>query len=181
MKPYHLCRHEATTVIWQETYLSAVLRAILYSDDSYYRLAGYRKMDPITNLASESRFLEAVDALFWRGWQLGSNPEIQTATSVHNHLASGVMKYFGDSFRYGPAIELYEKLRKKDPEVGALLAQSYIGQNEEIRAVRVLNNELKRMPMSYPLLHVQVDFLRSKVCEHIQNTRKKTKSVYCVS
>ncbi|ORE08017.1 chaps-domain-containing protein [Rhizopus microsporus var. microsporus] len=155
-------RHEATTAIWQETYLSAVLRAILYSDDSYYRLAGYRKMDPITNLASESRFLEAVDALFWRGWQLGSNPEIQTATSVHNHLASGVMKYFGDSFRYGPAIELYEKLRKKDPEVGALLAQSYIGQNEEIRAVRVLNSELKRMPMSYPLLHVQVDFLRSK-------------------
>jgi hypothetical protein len=156
-------RHEATAAIWQETYLSAVLRAILNSDDSYYRLAGYRKIDPITNLAGEQRFLEAVEALFWRGWQLGSNPEIQTATTVHNHLTSGVMKYFGDSFRYGPAIELYERLQKKDPEVGALLAQSFIGQNEEMKAVRVLNEDLKRMPMSYPLLHVQVDFLRSKV------------------
>ncbi|OAD03025.1 hypothetical protein MUCCIDRAFT_141789 [Mucor lusitanicus CBS 277.49] len=155
-------RHEATAAIWQETYLSAVLRAILYSDDSYYRLAGYRKIDPITNLAGEQRFLEAVEALFWRGWQLGSNPEIQTATTVHNHLTSGVMKYFGDSFRYGPAIELYQKLQKKDPEVGALLAQSFIGQNEEIKAVKVLNEDLKRMPMSYPLLHVQVDYLRSK-------------------
>ncbi|KAG2215425.1 hypothetical protein INT46_001388 [Mucor plumbeus] len=155
-------RHEATAAIWQETYLSAVLRAILYSDDSYYRLAGYRKIDPIANLAGEQRFLEAVEALFWRGWQLGSNPEIQTATTVHNHLTSGVMKYFGDSFRYGPAIELYEKLQKKDPEVGALLAQSFIGQNEEIKAVKVLNDNLKRMPMSYPLLHVQVDYLRSK-------------------
>ncbi|KAG1455068.1 hypothetical protein G6F55_007280 [Rhizopus delemar] len=155
-------RHEATAAIWQETYLSAVLRAILYSDDSYYRLAGYRKIDPITNLAAEARFLEAVEALFSRGWQLGSNPEIQTAISVHNHLTSGVMKYFGDSFRYGPAIELFEKLRKKDPEAGALLAQSYIGQNEEMKAVQILNNELKHMPMSYPLLHVQVDFLRGK-------------------
>ncbi|CAO3639074.1 unnamed protein product [Mucor hiemalis] len=155
-------RHEATAAIWQETYLSAVLRAILYSDDSYYRLAGYRKIDPITNLAGEERFLEAVEALFWRGWQLGSNPEIQTATTVHNHLTSGVMKYFGDSFRYGPIIELYERLQKKDPEVGALLAQSFIGQNEEIKAVKVLNEDLKRMPMSYPLLHVQVDFLRGK-------------------
>lgn len=155
-------RHEATAAIWQETYLSAVLRAILYSDDSYYRLAGYRKIDPITNLAGEERFLEAVEALFWRGWQLGSNPEIQTATTVHNHLTSGVMKYFGDSFRYGPIIELYERLQKKDPEVGALLAQSFIGQNEEIKAVKVLNEDLKRTPMSYPLLHVQVDFLRGK-------------------
>jgi hypothetical protein len=101
--------------------------------------------------------------LFKKGWQLGSNPEIQTATVVHNHLTSGVMKYFGDSFRYGPAIELYEKLKKKDPEVGTLLAQSFIGQNEEIKAIQVLHDELKRMPMSYPLLHVQVDFLRSKV------------------
>lgn len=140
-----------------------MLRAILYSDDSYYRLAGYRKIDPITNLAAESRFLEAVEALFWKGWQLGSNPEIQTATSVQNHLTSGVMKYFGDSFRYGPAIELYEKLRKKDPEAGALLAQSFIGQNEEMRAIQVLNHELKKLPISYALLHVQVDFLRSKV------------------
>ncbi|KAI8986606.1 Chs5p-Arf1p-binding proteins-domain-containing protein [Pilobolus umbonatus] len=154
-------RHEANATIWQETYLSAALRAILYSDDSYYRLAGYRKIDPITNVIEEQRFLEAVETLFWKGWQLGSNPEIQTATVVHNHLTSGVMKYFGDSFRYGPAIELYEKL-VKDPEVGSLLAQSFIGQNEEVRAVKVLHDNLIRAPMSYSLLHVQVDFLRSK-------------------
>lgn len=33
------------------------------------------------------------------GWQLGSDPEIQVATPVFNHLTAGVMKYFGDSFR----------------------------------------------------------------------------------
>ncbi|KAG2220815.1 hypothetical protein INT45_004476 [Circinella minor] len=155
-------RHEVTQAIWQETYLSAVLRAILYSDDSYYRLAGYRKIDPITSLHAEAKFLEAVEALYWKGWQLGSKPEIQVATSVHNHLTAGVMKYFGDSFRYGPAIELFQKLQKKDPEVGALLAESYIGANEETKAVKVLYEDLKLASLSYPLLHVQVDFLRSK-------------------
>ena len=44
-----------------------MLRAILYSDDSYYRLAGYRKIDPITSLHAEAKFLEAVEALFWKG------------------------------------------------------------------------------------------------------------------
>ncbi|RCH92020.1 hypothetical protein CU098_006290 [Rhizopus stolonifer] len=155
-------RHEATTEMWQETYVSAVLRAILYSDDSYYRLAGYRKIDPITNISAETRFLEAVEALFWKGWQLGSKPEIQVATSVHNHLTDGIMKYFEDSFRYGPAIELFKKLHKKDPEVGALLAKAFVGQHEEIKAVKVLYEDLKLVPTSFPLLHTQVDFLRSK-------------------
>lgn len=43
------------------------------------------------------------------GWQLGSKPEIQVATSTNNHLTNAIMKYFGDSFRYGPAITLFEK------------------------------------------------------------------------
>lgn len=158
-----LRRHETTADIWDETYLSAVLRSILYSDDSYYRLAGYRKIDPILNLSAESRFLEVVESLFWKGWQLGSKPEIQVATPVHNHLTDGVMKYFSDSFRYESAIALFQRLHKQDPEVGALLARAYIGQNEEIKAVKVLYEDLKLSHMSYPLIHTQVDFLRGKV------------------
>jgi hypothetical protein len=120
-------------------------------------------VDPILNLSAEARFLEAVESLFWKGPQLGSKPEIQLATTVHNHLTDGIMKYFGDSFRFAPAIELFTKLHKKDPEVGALLARAYIGQNEETKAVKVLYNDLKIASMSYPLIHVQVDFLRGKV------------------
>lgn len=30
------CRHEATPQMWQEVYLSALLRAILYADDANY-------------------------------------------------------------------------------------------------------------------------------------------------
>lgn len=60
-------RHEATPAIWQETYLSALLRAIHYADDPNYRLAGYRKLDPITTPEGESRFLQCAEALFHKG------------------------------------------------------------------------------------------------------------------
>jgi hypothetical protein len=60
-------RHEATPAMWQETYLSAILRAIRYADDASYRLAGYRKLDPITTIEAESRFLKAAEELFFQG------------------------------------------------------------------------------------------------------------------
>ncbi|GAA5936751.1 uncharacterized protein JCM15063_001974 [Sporobolomyces koalae] len=155
-------RHEATPQMWQEVYLSAVLRAILYADDANYRLAGFRKLDPITSPDAELKFIAAAEHAFFKGWQLGSEPEIQVATVVSNHLTSGLMKYFGDSFRYGPAVNLFEKLVVKDGEVACLLAQSYLGMNEEVKAVRVLQSALQNHPQSYSLLHVQCDFLRKK-------------------
>ncbi|CAG8613349.1 15147_t:CDS:2 [Acaulospora colombiana] len=143
-------RHEATPEIWQETYISALLRSILYSDDANYRLAGFRKIDPIPNIEAEAHFLEAAENLFFKGWQLGSDPEIQVATVVSNHLTAGIMKYFSENFRF------------EHPEVASLLAQSYIGMDEEIKAVNILYDALKQSPMSYALLHVQIDFLLSK-------------------
>lgn len=47
--------------------MSAILRAIRYADDASYRLAGYRKLDPITTIEGESRFLQAAEALFFQG------------------------------------------------------------------------------------------------------------------
>ncbi|GAA6059494.1 hypothetical protein JCM10212_002237 [Sporobolomyces blumeae] len=155
-------RHEATPQMWQEVYLSAILRSILYADDANYRLAGFRKLDPITSPDAELKFVAAAEHAFFKGWQLGSEPEIQVATVVSNHLTSGLMKYFGDSFRYGPAVNLFEKLVVKDGEVACLLAQSYLGMNEEVKAVRVLQSALQNHPQSYSLLHVQCDFLRTK-------------------
>ena len=134
--------------MWQETYLSAILRAILYSDDTAYWVDAYRKLDPITSRESELRFLQACEALFpkgtevdervemqklmriLKGWQVGSDPEIQVATVVSNHLTAGIMKYFGDSGRYQQAANLFEKLTAREPDIASLLARSYIGMSK---------------------------------------------------
>ncbi|PPQ88559.1 hypothetical protein CVT25_009939 [Psilocybe cyanescens] len=155
-------RHEATPEIWQETYVSAILRAILYSDDPTYFLDAYRKLDPIVSREGELRFLQAAEALFPKGWQVGSDPEIQVATVVSNHLTAGIMKYFGESGRYQPVANLFEKLSVREPEVASLLARSYVGMNEEVKAVQIMAAAMQQTPQSYTLLHVQCDFLRSK-------------------
>ncbi|KAJ3932582.1 MAG: Chs5p-Arf1p-binding proteins-domain-containing protein [Lentinula lateritia] len=155
-------RHEATQELWQETYVSALLRSILYSDDPNYWLDAYRKLDPITSPDSEIRFLQAAEVLFMKGWQVGSDPEIQVATVVSNHLTAGIMKYFGDSGRYQPAANLFEKISTREPEVASLLARSYIGMNEEVKAVQIMTSSIRQTPSSYTLLHAQCDLLRSK-------------------
>jgi hypothetical protein len=37
------------------------------------------------------------------------------------------MKYFGDAARFGPAVNLFEKLVIRDGEMASLLARSYLG------------------------------------------------------
>jgi hypothetical protein len=91
-----------------------MLRSILYSDDPNYRIPGFRKLDPIPDVAAETRFFEAAEQMYFRGWLLGSNPEIQVPTIVNNHLTAAIMKFF-------------ERLFKQEPEVASLLAQAYIG------------------------------------------------------
>ena len=155
-------RGEATPEIWQETYLSGVLRAILYADDPNYSLLGYRKLDPIPTPDHEVRFLMAAENLFFKGWQLGSEPEIQVATIVNNHLSVGIFKYFGELSRYEQAVNLFEKLWAREHEVAALVAKAYLGMNEEIKAVQIMHQSLQQNPHSYVVLHVETDFLRSK-------------------
>ncbi|KAG0200942.1 hypothetical protein BGX28_006117 [Mortierella sp. GBA30] len=155
-------RQEATAAIWQETYVTAMLRSILYSDDANYRIPGFRKLDPIPDVEAEKRFFEAAEQMFFRGWLLGSNPEIQVPTVVNNHLTAAIMKYCQESFRSDLAVKFFERLFKREPEVASLLAQSYIGTDEELKAINVLYEALKQFPQSYALLHVQADFLRGK-------------------
>lgn len=64
------------------------------------------------------------------GWQVGSDPEVQVATVVSNHLTAGIMKYFGNSGRWQQAANLFEKLAVREPEVNSLLARSYIGMSK---------------------------------------------------
>ncbi|KAI5120599.1 hypothetical protein M0805_008076 [Coniferiporia weirii] len=155
-------RHDATPELWQETYLSALLRAILYGDDPTYWLEAYRRLDPITTREGEVRFLEAAETLFSQGWQVGSDPEIQVASVVSNHLTAGIMKYFGLGFRFQQAANLFEKVSVREPEVAALLSRSYIGMNEEVKAVQIMATALRENPQAYTILHAQCDFLRSK-------------------
>ncbi|KAF9430650.1 hypothetical protein BGZ94_005271 [Podila epigama] len=153
---------EITPLMWQETYLSAILRAILHTEENSQRMPGLRQLDPFPDVAAEKRFFEAAEQLFFRGWLLGSNPETQVPTIVNNHLTAAIVKYCKESFRYDLAITLFEKLFKREPEIASLLAEAYIGADDEQKAVQVLYKAVVKSPQSYALLDSQSDFVRDK-------------------
>ena len=148
--------------MWNETYVCAVLRAILYTDDHNYRLNGWRKLDPLPDLEAESKFLDTVEKLFTNGWQLGSDPDVQVATIVTNHLTTALITYFGYTGRHEIAINLFEKLRSQSPEVVALLVKNYLDMDEEIQAVTALTESLLRNPLDHQLLDIESDYLQRK-------------------
>jgi hypothetical protein len=159
-------KREATDDLWLETYLCAILRAFSYADDgsgeTVKKIVGVRRFNPIPNPDSEHRFFEAAEKLFFNGWQLGSDPEIQVPNLVSNHLTTGLLDYIKTWGRYTSGINLFEKLRTRDPEIDSLLARVYIAADEEVKAIQLLNEAIIQLPMDYSLLDCQADFLNSK-------------------
>lgn len=156
----------ATDELWLETYLCSVLRAYSYADDgsgdTIKKIVGVRRFNPITSTESEHKFLDAAERLFFNGWQLGSDPEIQVPNLVSNHLTTGLLNYIHTTGRYTSGINLFEKLRTKDPEISSLLARVYIEADEEVKAVQLLHEAIQELPMDYSLLDCQADFCNKK-------------------
>ncbi|OCK96249.1 chaps-domain-containing protein [Cenococcum geophilum 1.58] len=156
----------ATDDLWLETYLCSVLRAYSYADDgsgdTIKKIVGVRRFNPITSTESEHKFLDAAERLFFNGWQLGSDPEIQVPNLVSNHLATGLLDYIHTTGRYASGINLFEKLRTRDAEISSLLARVYISADEEVKAVQLLHEAIQELPMDYSLLDCQADFCEKK-------------------
>ncbi|KAF2086703.1 chaps-domain-containing protein [Saccharata proteae CBS 121410] len=156
----------ASDELWLETYLCSVLRAYSYADDgsgdTIKKIVGVRRFNPITSTEAEHKFLDAAERLFFNGWQLGSDPEIQVPNLVSNHLTTGLLDYIRTSGRYTSGINLFEKLRSRDPEISSLLARVYIAADEEVKAVQLLHEAIQELSMDYSLLDCQADFLNKK-------------------
>ena len=174
----------ASDALWLETFLCAVLRAYSYADDgsgdNIKRIIGVRRFDPITSTEMEHKFLDAAERLFFKGTaldethlitgantrnvgpQLGSDPEVQVPSIVSNHLTTGLLKYIHTTGRYTSGINLFEKLRTREPEVSSLLAKILLSADEEVQAVKLLHDATEELPMDYAVLDCQAGFCQSK-------------------
>ncbi|KAL8732115.1 MAG: hypothetical protein Q9181_004068 [Wetmoreana brouardii] len=156
----------ASETLWMETFLCGVLRAYAYADDgsgeSIKKIIGVRRFDPITSTEMEHRFLDAAERLFFKGPQLGSEPEVQVPNNASNHLTTGLLNYIHTTGRYTSGINLFEKLRTRDLEVSSLLARVMLSADEEVQAVRLLHDAIAKLPMDYSLLDCQATFCQSK-------------------
>jgi Chs5-Arf1p-binding protein BUD7/BCH1 len=72
------------------------------------------------------------------------------------------LHYIKTTGRYASGINLFEKLRTRDPEISSLLARVYILADEEVKAVNLLHDAIQELPMDYSLLDCQAEFLLKK-------------------
>lgn len=154
-------RIPTTAEMWQETFVSSVLRAIHQNEA---RLIGLRRVDPLGTEVMERRFLEAASKLFWNGWQLGAMNGQTTGTNVNNYLAMGVLKYFEEYQRPWLAMEFFEKFSNRDPEVANLIVKCLFSSDQESEGVKLMHDVLVSSTLHVAsLLVTQCEFLMSKV------------------
>jgi len=77
-------------------------------------------------------------------------------------LTTGLLDYIHTTGRYTSGINLFEKLRTRDPEISSLLARVYIEADEEVQAVQLLHEAIQELPMDYSLLDCQAEFCNKK-------------------
>jgi tetratricopeptide (TPR) repeat protein len=77
-------------------------------------------------------------------------------------LTSGLLHYIKTTGRFSSGINLFEKLRERDPEISSLLARVYIAADEEVKAVSLLNEAVQYLPMDYSILDCQAEFCNRK-------------------
>jgi tetratricopeptide (TPR) repeat protein len=73
-----------------------------------------------------------------------------------------LLNYVHTTGRYASGINLFEKLRSRDPEISSLLARVYIQADEEVKAVQLLHEAIQELPMDYSLLDCQAEFCNNK-------------------
>ena len=81
---------------------------------------------------------------------------------MSNHLTTGLLNYIHTTGRYASGINLFEKLRSRDPEISSLLAQVLVQGDEEVKAVCLMKEAVEELPMDYSLLDCQAAFLQTK-------------------
>ncbi|KAK7206581.1 Chs5p-Arf1p-binding proteins-domain-containing protein [Myxozyma melibiosi] len=155
-------KHPVTEQLMQETYVCSIIRAFLFADDDDYNITAYRRFNPIPNREAEDKFLDAAAKMFSRGWQFGSELEVQVPTLISNNLTATFFKYLEVTKSYDKGVNLLEKLREKDSDFAALLARCYLDMDEEVKAVQLLHSSVEESLRDPNLLDLQTRFCMSK-------------------
>jgi hypothetical protein len=91
---------------------------------------------------------------------------------VSNHLTTGLLSYIQTTGRYASGINLFEKLRSRDPEISSLLARVYIEADEEVRAVQLLHEAIQDLPMDCSTVRPSSATRRVAAILHLRSQRE---------
>lgn len=147
--------------MWLETYLSGMLRSLLYADNDAFYANCCRKLDPISSNNS-ARFYDAVKRLFYAGPRVGVKSEIQYPSLCQNFLVDGLFKYAELTGTYDEALEMLQDISQSEPEVKVLVCELLFKKMAEMNAVKEITRSVEVTPRDANLLCLESKFCIKK-------------------
>jgi len=156
--------------LWNEAYVSSILRAILYDDDyikngsdNFDIISGIKRVNIFDNDEDEDEFLRVAKIIYETGkYKFGQNDEAVNPTVCNNYLTQAIVKYFTNTKKQDKAIKFFQEIYKTDPEIGSIISKLYFDSNHVIEGIKTLHNAVQSGNRSYEVFIAQANFLRGK-------------------
>ena len=163
-------KQPATDQLWLEAYVSAMLRALLFTDGDNYYVSCCRRLNPLTSKENAAKFFDAFARLFELGPNAGCVSEVQGPSLVSNYLVDGILKFTELTGMHDQALEVLYKLRDElsqsesdgVDDVTCLIAKVLLMSNEEVKAIQVIHEAVLENPRNYSLLELEAQFCKDK-------------------
>lgn len=146
--------------VWRETYVSGLIRSIIFCNDPSRQLPGLHQLNPVSSTISCKRALSEMVALLPNGRLTGCRTTVQQPTLTQNHLVDALVILAKLTNLQQFVIDQMEKLPQT--AFAPLLVDLLISQDKEIEAVNLLHQSIKRNPRDSAVLNKQTNYLLSK-------------------
>lgn len=152
--------NEVTEEIWDELFVSAVVRSVLINLDFERKVPSLIEK-PLTKSVQHSKnIITRLIKFIERGPLLGCNSLIQRPSIVQNYLSDALLKIVELTSLYEFTIDQLQSLTRKD--VTLLIVKILFLADREVDAIKLLYEALKKNARDALLLNEQVKFLISK-------------------
>ncbi|QPG76224.1 hypothetical protein FOA43_003610 [Brettanomyces nanus] len=148
--------------IWKETYISALVRALLFCDSTDRQLPGMCKFNPVQSSRDARQAVITMCQLLPRGPMLSSNDLYNQPTLCKNYLVDALLKLLDIVGYHDLAIDEITKIEKESSgslDFSVLKVDILLAKGDQTAAVRLMHESLKVKPRDGWMLEMQASFL----------------------
>lgn len=150
-------KHQA---LWTETYVSSLIRSILFADSIERHLPGMCKFNPIQSTKDTKEAIKLLCRFLQRGPETGCSDIINRPSYTNNFLVDTLFKLLSITRYHDLAIEEIEKVMvSKKINLNVLIVRILIMKNDFAKAVRLMHDCLLKIPRDGWMLNEQAMFL----------------------
>lgn len=141
---------------WWEVHMSAMMRCLLFKDSDSYLMEYTRHEFPF-DAEGVKLFFRTFEKLYFKAPLVGAGPWVQNASTDCNYMVDALYRLLEVTGEYAAAIEMLGRIEAKEVLVRVLLQG-----NQEVNAVSLLVNTVRKEPRNARMLASEAEFCLSK-------------------